>query len=234
LDGLSLASLPIRLGVSPNALDSLLSALEPPPVREAGRAYARAVVRELGDRVLAHVREFHGKCCLEPGMPLQLLRSQLAAPAELVDYVLRERSRHGEIEVLGAVARATGWTPSLAGADRARAEELLAELRTGRHEPPSGAELAARFGPRTPDVLRFLERRGDVVEVADGRYYAADALRELVDTLRQRMEAGRAYAPSELRDMLGSSRKYLIPLLEYCDRSGLTRREAQGRVWCAR
>jgi selenocysteine-specific elongation factor len=59
-------------------------------------------------------------------------------------------------------------------------------------------------------------------------------LDELVDTLRGRMEAGKAYAPAELRDMLGSSRKYLIPFLEYCDKIGVTRRESAGRVWSGR
>jgi hypothetical protein len=66
--------------------------------------------------------------------------------------------------------------------------------------------LPWRFGRRTPDVLGFLERRGDIVQVGDGRYYLAAALRELVDTLRGRMQAGRAYAPAEIREMLGSSR----------------------------
>jgi selenocysteine-specific elongation factor len=167
-------------------------------------------------------------------MPLQLLRSRLAAPPELVDRVLRERSETHEVEVVGSVARVAQWAPSLAGADGARADEILAELRRGWHEPPSAAELTTRFGPRAPDVLRFLERRGDVVQIADGRYYLSDAVRELVDMLRGRMETGKAYGPAEIRDMLGSSRKYLIPFLEYCDRIGVTRRESSGRVWSGR
>jgi selenocysteine-specific elongation factor len=167
-------------------------------------------------------------------MPLQLLRSRLAAPPELVDRVVRDRSAAREVDVVGSVVRIANWVPSLAGPDGARAEEILAELRRSRHEPPSAAELAMRFGPRAPDVLRFLERRGDVVQVADGRYYHGDAVRELVDTLRDRMEAGKAYGPAEIRDMLGSSRKYLIPFLEYCDRIGVTRRESHGRVWSGR
>jgi hypothetical protein len=44
------------------------------------------------------------------------------------------------------------------------------------------------------------------------------------------MEAGREYSPSELRDVIGLSRKYLIPFLEYCDRRGITERRLAGRV----
>jgi selenocysteine-specific elongation factor len=231
LEGVSLASLPVRLGVPPAAVEAVVASLDTPPVREAGRAYAYPLFRDLGDRLIGNLRDFHRTQPLEPGMPLQLLRSRHAAPSELVDRVLRERTVTGEVEVVGSVVRAAGWGPSLDGADDARATAILAELRSAWHEPPSAAELATRFGPRATEVLRFLERRGDVVQIADGRYYLRSALDELVDTLRGRMVAGKAYAPAEIRDMLGSSRKYLIPFLEYCDRIGVTRREPHGRVW---
>jgi selenocysteine-specific elongation factor len=234
VEGVILSTLPVRLGVSTSAAEAVVASLDMSPVREAGRAYAYSAVRDLGDGMVAQLREFHRTRPLEPGMPLQLLRSKHAARSELIDRVLRERSEGGEIEVAGSVVRVAGWKPSLAGADGARAEEILADLRRGWHEPPSAAELAARFGDRAADLLRFLERRGDVVQIAEGRYYVRAALDELVDALRGRMHAGKAYAPAELRDILGSSRKYLIPFLEYCDRIGVTRRESAGRVWSGR
>jgi selenocysteine-specific elongation factor len=45
------------------------------------------------------------------------------------------------------------------------------------------------------------------------------------------MTKGREYSPAELREVLGFSRKFLIPFLEYCDRQGLTARTAGGRAW---
>jgi selenocysteine-specific elongation factor len=232
--GVGLSTLAVRLGVTPTEVEQLLAALETPPIREGGRAYAYSTVRELGDRLVADLQDHHRTNPLDPGMPLQLLRSRHAAPPELIDHVLRERSTTGELEAGGAVVRIAGWAPSLGDTDRTHAGDILGELRRGWHEPPSAAELTTRFGPRVGEVLRFLERRGDVVQIADGRYYLSEALRELVETLRGRMEAGRTYGPAEIRDMLGSSRKYLIPFLEYCDRIGVTRREAQGRVWSGR
>ena len=53
----------------------------------------------------------------------------------------------------------------------------------------------------------------------------------LVARLRDGMQPGREYSPAELRDLLGFSRKFLIPFLEYCDRHGITARTATGRVW---
>jgi selenocysteine-specific elongation factor len=80
----------------------------------------------------------------------------------------------------------------------------------------------------------MLERDGEVVQVEAERYYAASALARLVATLRANMRADHAYSPAELRDMLGLSRKFLIPILEYCDRNGITTRRGGERVLAAR
>jgi selenocysteine-specific elongation factor len=69
-----------------------------------------------------------------------------------------------------------------------------------------------------------------VVQVEGDRWYAREAVEGMIATLRGTMEPGREYGPAELRDVLGFSRKYLIPFLEYCDRTGITERRASGRV----
>jgi selenocysteine-specific elongation factor len=79
-------------------------------------------------------------------------------------------------------------------------------------------------------LLRLLEREGAAVQVEETRYYAAQAVEELVGNLRRGMERGREYGPAELREFLGVTRKYLIPFLEYCDRIGVTERRGGGRV----
>jgi hypothetical protein len=52
----------------------------------------------------------------------------------------------------------------------------------------------------------------------------------MAEALRAGMRVGQEYGPAELRAFVGVSRKYLIPLLEYYDRVGVTDRRGQGRV----
>jgi len=91
-------------------------------------------------------------------------------------------------------------------------------------------ELETQLGADVPDLIRIVEREGLIVPVESDRYYDAGALTALVDRLRNGMIGGREYTPSELRDVIGLSRKYLIPFLEYCDRRGITERRSTGRV----
>ena len=64
--------------------------------------------------------------------------------------------------------------------------------------------------------------------VEGDRWYDAGAVERLVGALRAAPGDG-VHAPAELRDLLGLSRKYLIPFLEYCDRVGVTERHPEGR-----
>jgi hypothetical protein len=64
--------------------------------------------------------------------------------------------------------------------------------------------------------------------VEGDRWYDAAALGRLVAALRE-AAGDRIHPPAELRDRLGLSRKYLIPFLEYCDRTGVTERHPEGR-----
>jgi len=108
---------------------------------------------------------------------------------------------------------------------------ILNRLESAGAEPPSEGELSAEFGADTAAIIRFLERRGDVVQVEPERYYAAGQLKLLLDRLRGSMAGGAEFSPSQIRDALDLSRKFLIPFLEYCDRAGYTNRTVTGRAW---
>jgi selenocysteine-specific elongation factor len=110
-------------------------------------------------------------------------------------------------------------------------QAIIGKLESAGAEPPSDAELAAEFGEEAGPVLRFLERRGDIVQVEPDRHYASNQLKLLLDRLRRSMVDGAELSPSQIRDSLDLSRKFLIPFLEYCDRAGYTNRTVTGRVW---
>jgi selenocysteine-specific elongation factor len=79
-------------------------------------------------------------------------------------------------------------------------------------------------------LLRFLERQGRIVQVETDRYYDRSTLDAIVGRLTAKLVPGQVYVPAQLRDVLGFSRKYLIPFLEYCDRNGITERRGEGRI----
>ena len=130
----------------------------------------------------------------------------------------------------GAVRRA-GWVPSLSADQAVVLAALERRLAEAGREPPSVQELAGELGPGVAALVVVSERAGNVRQIEPGRYYHQRVLDELVNTLAARLEPGREYPPTELREVLGVSRKYLIPLLEFLDRERLTERTPGGRRW---
>jgi selenocysteine-specific elongation factor len=133
----------------------------------------------------------------------------------------------------GSVAALAEHTPRLGPEQERMAEAALSRIRAARRAPPTVKELAAGLGVRAETllpVLKFLAERGELVAVTADLYYDAGALREIRAQVKEVLGGGRAAAPSELREALGVSRKYLIPLLEHLDAVGFTRRTGEGRV----
>lgn len=228
--GLDPAALPVRLGLPPAEVPALVARM--PGVAQVGSRLVSAEVvatmqSDLRERVAAH----HRSHPLEPGIPAQLLRAQTAGAEGVVDAVLAGMIERGEFRLdAGAVAEVE-WSPMLSGDAETLAGQVRALLSEAGAEPPSTEEVAARLGPEVETVLRFLERSGELVQVEAGRYYTAQNLKLLVERLRVLMVGRGEVSPSEIRDGLNLSRKYLIPFLEYCDRTGYTSRNANGRVW---
>jgi selenocysteine-specific elongation factor len=164
-------------------------------------------------------------------MQIQSLRTRLGANPSAIDALIAAAQADGTVASHGATLARAGWSPTLSPAESALVDQILSSLRAAGVEPPTSAELAAQLGAPVDALLRFLERRGDVVQTEEGRYYTVANLGLLVDRLRAVLTTNVAATPAELRDSLGVSRKYLIPFLEYCDRAGYTNRHPTGRVW---
>jgi selenocysteine-specific elongation factor len=186
------------------------------------------------EQVMASVRrivaEYEISSPLTLGVPARTLREGLRVDEELADISIREMRRSGEIESHGPLVRKTGWSPSPTQRDVEIGNHLVHDICAGTQEPPSVGELVSRFGSTVPGLLRFLERQGRIVQVETDRFYDRGTLDSMIARLKSALVPGQQYSPAQLRDVLGSSRKYLIPFLEYCDRTGITERRGEGRV----
>ncbi|MGQ0715245.1 MAG: selenocysteine-specific translation elongation factor [Gemmatimonadaceae bacterium] len=229
--GVALSTLAVRLGARPDDARLLADATLALGARRIGdRVYSDAAVQEARGALLALVDRHHEVAPLEPGAPLQAIRARVASAAELADAVVRDAVAAGEVVIdRGLIARA-GWSPRLTEQQQSLRDRLVETLERAGREPPSAGELAAVHGGDVVPLLRLLERDGLLVQVEPDRWFARTAVDELVSQLRAGMPAEREFTPSELRDILGFSRKFLIPFLEFCDRSHITERRSSGRV----
>jgi selenocysteine-specific elongation factor len=226
--GIREADIPVRVGCVPAEVDGLIE--RSGAYSGAHNLFAPVAVEQVMATVRRIIAEYEIKSPLALGVPARTLREGLRVDEELADIAIREMEQDGEIESYGPLVRRSGWVPSPSTYDLEASNHLAHDICAAEQEPPSVDELVSRYGNSVPALLRFLERQGRIVQVETGRYYDRSALEAMVARLKSELVPGKVYVPAQLRDVLGFSRKYLIPFLEYCDRKGITERRSDGRV----
>jgi selenocysteine-specific elongation factor len=109
--------------------------------------------------------------------------------------------------------------------DQQRLDRIVAECEQRGFRPPELAEIEAASGLRGDPLLSLLDRaqdEGKIDKVGD-HYYGSSVVRKVMRAIRTNcLRHGEVLDIPSLRDGLDTSRKYLIPLLEYIDAQGLT------------
>jgi selenocysteine-specific elongation factor len=224
--GIAAAELPVLLGLPPVEASAVARAST---ARLVGDNWVRtAALDELGTKAVAALKGFHRAHPADPGMPLETLRRALRGPEAVVNQALADAAAAGRLRLADGVARLSGFVPQVPGGD-AEVDRVVRILEEAALSPPSLSELERQTGRRDVDtLLRMAARTGRVEAVERGRYYARPALERFTATLA---ELGRdnLIAPADLRDRLGISRKFMIPLLEWADAKGITERVGDRR-----
>jgi selenocysteine-specific elongation factor len=194
--------------------------------------YSERVRESLASELMETLRRYHDEHPLEAGAPQQWLRSRVAAPESAIDAVLASMASSGIAEVEQGTVRVRGFAASLDARQRPTADAVARRLAQAGAEPPSIEELATELDQSTDEIssiVRWLARDGSLVPVEPNRYYVRSAVEDLITSLRCGMSHDEDYGPADLRSLIGLTRKFLIPFLEYCDREGYTIRDGLGR-----
>ena len=234
LMGLATDSLAVRLGVSPGRVTRVIAEAGETVLTSADIVVDRQAVVAAAGRLAEVVRRYHEEHPLDPGMSLQALRAAVGTPAPpsaVTDAVLAFGVKSGEVEVAGSVARRPRWHPALDARATDAGEKLARRLADARWQVPTVAELEREFpGSPVRALLSHFARTGTAEPIDAERFAAKGALAEFRAALEAALAELGSATPAALRDRLGLTRKYLIPLLEWADRRGVTRRAGDARV----
>ncbi|GAC1374856.1 MAG: hypothetical protein NVSMB32_17890 [Actinomycetota bacterium] len=209
---------------------ALRTGLDLPTARAVGGVWfpatvvSEAALQAAADRMAETLRSYQEGHPLESGMPRAAAWTALDLPARAFDEVVEELARRKVIVADLAVLRTPDFVPALGGQE---AQELMALLREAKAAPPGMAELTRRFDAA---LIRGLTRTGQLVAVSSELTYLAETVEDVRRLVRQRIASAGPFTVAEFRDLLGASRKYVVPLLEYLDQAGFTRRQGDLRV----
>ncbi len=164
----------------------------------------------------------------QAGSELSAMRAALQIEdAQLFDALVRHLCAQG-FERAGNAIRRRGHRPALPPQLQRAGAEIRAALAAQPFDPPSRKQLIRDAAAR--EALRFLAETGEVVLLGNDVLLGAATFVEMKSRIQQSLGKKGPATASELRQLLGTSRRILIPLLEHLDRVGLTVRQGDRRA----
>ncbi|HEY2800337.1 MAG TPA: selenocysteine-specific translation elongation factor [Chthoniobacterales bacterium] len=185
--------------------------------------------RALRDRAIKLIDQGHAESPQTSGLNLSILRSKLRGySAGIINAVVADLVACDFIRRDETIARRSHQAELPASLDAASAE-ILRQLSEKPFDPPTAKAVTPNQDAHK--AMRFLIASGRVIQLDANLVLAAAAFEKMKGVIVSFLgkKAGGASA-SEIRQELQTSRRILIPLLEYLDRKNVTRRKGDLRI----
>jgi len=233
--GVRRGALPILTATTPQESESLTAALVSDGIlTTAGHVFGPDVSRESRSLARLAVEAAQRADALRPSVPLAEVRAALPpwAHPEIADAAIDALVESGDLESEDGGVRTPGFEPTMTPDQERASGQLLAALKGGGLAAPFLEELSEplRARPDLKGLIRRLEHRGEIRPVADGLYIGAAELDAAAARISTELAGRTGLGPSEFREVLGVTRKHLIPILNYFDGLGTTLRSDDGRT----
>jgi selenocysteine-specific elongation factor len=170
--------------------------------------------------------EYHRSHPLRHGMPREELKSRLRLAPRLFSPILEKLASEGVATSSPKWVALPGHTVRFSPFEQVKVDRLMEQFAAAPHAPPSIKECIAEAGE---EVFARLLDSGELVAVSDDVAFRRQEYEAMVERIRAEIQKKGAITLAEVRDLLGSSRRYVQALLEHLDAIGVTVREGEAR-----
>lgn len=169
------------------------------------------------------LQAYHNQYPLRRGAPPQELRSRLGVSQPVYLRAATRLSDEGAVADDNGLVRTPDHRVELSDRQQSEIAEYLATLAGEPWSPPTDR-------PVDPELLAHLQERGDVVKVNETVVFTSAAYEDMAGRIVDHLKANGTVTVADARTIFGTSRKYVLPLLEYLDQQRITRRVGDDRV----
>ena len=182
-------------------------------------------------KIISQVDLFFQQNPLRLNMSAAELRSRMRQPVDrnLFETTLGDLQKENQLKVNGNQIRLPDHTIKLTPELESMKREIENRIQVDPINPPVKNELISQMGKDAEQILSHMIEMGDLILLEENLLFhkvAIDLAKQKVEEfLRNKGEA----TVSEIKQHLGTTRKYAVPLLVYLDTIGLTERDGDVR-----
>lgn len=160
-------------------------------------------------------------------------RLDYLGPDALLESLLAVMKKFGRLRESERGIAMPGRGPQLSQNEQKLLNQIIQSYQSAGFAPPMVEELQATITRNQAVVTQLISlasAEGLLVEIGPGFFLHADAEKKLRDVLRQELQEKGPLTMSQIRDVLGTSRKFSVPICEYLDKQGFTKRSGDLRM----
>jgi selenocysteine-specific elongation factor len=232
--GISLARLVSETGMPGREIEaSLAPLLAKGVIVKAGDVllYSEAL-ETAGTSLIAAVSGFHQANSLVAGIGKETLRKTLHLNADVFDVVLESASSEKKLEIAGDLVRLPGHGVVMKDEELESKRKIEDAFRSAGLKVPALAEVLAGLQidkVRAQKIVTLLLREKVLVKISEELVFHKSALEDLWRSVAAHKVKSAKIDVAQFKELSGVSRKYAIPLLEYMDRTHITKRVGDTR-----
>ncbi len=183
----------------------------------------------LFERVSEYLEKFHADHPSRKGVSKSELISKLRLDQSVIDFAVRQLQTEGKLKVEDKLLSIAEHETSLKPQQQKVRQDILDKLAVLDLMTPTRREIERNMHP-IREVLNYLVQSGEVVELSGGILFRHEDFEKIKNTIKDLITKNGSVEVKDIKNALGLTRKYTIPILEYLDQTGFTRREGDKRV----
>ncbi len=189
--------------------------------------------RELQDKLVQMVSDYHQQFPLKQGIFKEELKSRLQLKPLLFANVLQRTMKDQRLVLEKEIIRLPDHQIRLEADEKELKEKVRQSYRQAGLQFPDFRDLSSQLkvaetGIKTMVIM--LEKEGELIRVKDGSYITSGEYEQLKKKVVSYFENHRELTTLQFKEMVGLTRKYVIPLIECLDMYKVTQRQGDIRV----
>ncbi|MDP6116640.1 MAG: selenocysteine-specific translation elongation factor [Planctomycetota bacterium] len=194
----------------------------------------RKVMEGLLDQIVKELEKFHAKQPILLGLTHNDIKRRIPETKDnpLLGLTVKEGIARGRLERTERCVHLADRRPQLSSNAEKIRKGMLDQTKAKPFETPRPRDLIDYYKPpqESEAVFDLLIQSNEIIKISNDVILHGDTFAHAKNVVAQRIEETGEITVADLRDMLGTSRKYSLPLLEHFDSIGFTQRIGDKRV----
>lgn len=183
------------------------------------------VILPIIERLKGVLKDFHKENPLKEGMTKEDVKACLFSGKNVNERIFNILFEAEGVTVKKDIVRLSTFSTGISTIKSDIQNKIINILEKSGYQPPTKTELQTQLNlseKETNDILNLMSKEGVIVRINDAFYITKSRYDRIIEMLKEYFKNKQTITVSEFRELLNTSRKYAMPIIEFLDTKKVT------------